>query len=248
MAEKTGIAWTSRTINPWRGCTKISPGCLRCYAEQQEGRFNRAKWGKHAVRELSVTAEAKVKSWDRQLKREGKTDTVFCASLSDFFEDNSQVLSWREHWWDIIREANSLDWLILTKRSGFISMMLPVDFFSGKYSHVHLGVSVESADYVNRLDHLRAIPDWGGLRWTSMEPLIGPVGPVNLEKVDWVIVGGESSNGNDFRPMKDEWVDEIKSQCEKHGSVFFYKQSGGRNGTITELFRGELIQNFPKFR
>ena len=248
MAETTGISWTKRTINPWIGCCKISTGCLNCYAETQENRFGRAVWGPDTERYKTTTSMGKVRDWNRELASEGKTETVFCASLSDFFEDNKQVIPWREEWWDLIRESKNLDWLILTKRSNKIAEMVPVDFYNGSYSHVHLGVSVENARYTTRLDDLRAIPNWGGIRWTSMEPLLGPVGPVNLAGIDWAIVGGETDPSNSYRRMEDAWVDEIMEQCKKFGTVFFFKQTAGRSGHNSELYKGNLIHNYPKFR
>jgi len=248
MAKTTGIAWTSRTINPWIGCCKISTGCKNCYAETQENRFGRAVWGPDTERYKTTTSEGKIAEWNRELVAEGKTDTVFCASLSDFFEDNKQVLPWREEWWEIIKAARNIDWLVLTKRADKIAEMVPVDFYNGSYSHVHLGVSIETERYTSRLDCLRALPNWGGLRWTSMEPLLGPLGPVNLTGIDWVIVGGESDISNDYRRMEDAWVEQIMQQCNHYGSVFFFKQTAGRSGTNSDLFQGKLIQNFPKFR
>jgi protein gp37 len=167
--------------------------------------------------------------------------------MADFFEDHAALLSQRQRWWQIIKECTNLDWLILTKRSSLIRSMLPDDFYSGSYKHVHLGATVENEKNTVRLDDLRSIPEWGGLRWTSMEPLLGPVGKVNLENINWVIVGGESCQSNKFRPMEDSWVEEIMGQCDIYGATFFFKQTAGRVGHNYPEFKGKKYQIWPDF-
>lgn len=247
MAKTTGIKWTNHTINPWIGCAKISEGCLNCYAESMEKIYQRGEWGVGTKRHITSTSEDNVRSFNRKAGKDEERRTVFCASMADFFEDHAALLSQRQRWWQIIKECTNLDWLILTKRSSLIRSMLPDDFYSGSYKHVHLGATVENEKNTVRLDDLRSIPEWGGLRWTSMEPLLGPVGKVNLENINWVIVGGESCQSNKFRPMEDSWVEEIMGQCDIYGATFFFKQTAGRVGHNYPEFKGKKYQIWPDF-
>jgi protein gp37 len=247
MAKVTGIKWTNHTVNPWIGCARISTGCINCYAETLEKRFKRGEWGPNTKRHETKTAEDSARAFDRQAAKAGERRTAFCASMADFFEDHPSLPALRSNWWNIIKECPNLDWLVLTKRSNLIQSMLPPDFFNGGYQHVHLGVTVENADASYRLDDLRKVPEWGGLRWTSMEPLVGPVGKVDLTNINWVIVGGESCQGNNFRPMEDAWVEEIMDQCNVHGSTFFFKQTSGRVGQNYPDFKGRKYQVWPDF-
>lgn len=248
MARDTEISWTDHTINPWIGCFRISRECQNCYAATIESRYQRAEWGKNATRYHTKTAEKTARRLNRAAQEDGVRRKIFCASMSDFFEDNPQVEQWRKDWWTIIKECDSLDWLVLTKRSDKIAGFLPEDFTSGQYTHVNLGVSVGVASSTHRLDDLRSLPDWGGLRWVSMEPLLESLAGVDLTRIDWAIVGGETTVGNDFTQMQDAWVDEIKDACAKYGSTFFFKQTSGRNGTTIKTFRGVQYYDFPQFR
>lgn len=248
MAKETEISWTDHTINPWIGCNRVSEECRNCYAATMEGRYGRAVWGKATPRYLTKGAEKQAYALNRSAERNGVRKKTFCASMSDFFEDHAEVAETRKKWWKIIKDCTNLDWLVLTKRSHKIAEFLPEDFFSGQYSHVNLGVSVGVRTSMIRLDHLRAIPDWGGLRWVSMEPLLESLNGVDLTNIAWAVVGGETTVGNDFRVMQESWVDEIRDACKTHGATFFFKQTSGRNGTTEKTFKGEQIYHFPKFR
>lgn len=248
MAKETEISWTDHTINPWIGCNRISEECRNCYAAVIEGRYGRAVWGKTTPRYTTKGAEKEARARNRAAGRAGVRRKIFCASMSDFFEDREDLVELRKKWWQIIKECTNLDWLVLTKRSHKIADFLPEDFFSGEYSHVNLGVSVGVKSSMVRLDHLRAIPDWGGLRWVSMEPLLESLNGVDLTNIAWAVVGGETTVGNDFRVMQDEWVEEIRAACTKYGATFFFKQTSGRNGTTIKTFKGEQLYNFPDFR
>jgi len=245
MGTKTAISWTQSTINAWIGCVKVGTECLNCYAETQERRFKRAVWGRHAPRYKTLTAEKTARDLNREAQATGKRIRVFMSSESDFFEDNPQVAPWRAEWWQIVKECTHLDWLILTKRSKEIKDMVPPDFYDGSYSHVHLGVSVGVKASLFRLDDLRALPDWGGIRWVSAEPLLESLGEINLNRIEWIIVGGESTVGNKFRPMEDAWVQEIKDQCESKGVVFFFKQNAARQGCHSDRFKGRTFLALP---
>lgn len=247
MAKKTAISWTESTINAWIGCAKYGEECRNCYAANMEKRFKRAIWGVDARRYKTKGAEKAAYELDKKAKKEGRRIRVFMSSMSDFFENHKDVLGWRERWWQIVKECNNIDWLILTKRSEHIKSMVPIDFYSGSYKHVNLGVSVGIKKSLKRLDDLRALDDWGGLRFTSMEPLLEDLGAVNLAAINWVIVGGESTASNGFRVMEDSWVESIKRQCEEQGAVFFFKQSSGRQGTHSHEFKGKKYLELPMF-
>lgn len=248
MAKVTEISWTDHTVNPWIGCFRISRECQNCYAAVMESRYQRAEWGKNQPRYITKGAEQNARTFNRAAARDGIRRKIFCASMSDFFEDHPQLIEIRKHWWTVIKELNNLDWLILTKRADKIAGFLPEDFFNGNYSHVNLGVSVGVKTSAPRLDNLREIPNWGGLRWVSMEPLMESLQGINLDRIDWAIVGGETTVDNSFVRMQDEWVDEIMAACKTHGTTFFFKQTAGRNGTTLKTFRGNQIYNFPSFR
>jgi protein gp37 len=82
------------------------------------------------------------------------------------------------------------------------------------------------------------------MKFLSCEPLIGPLPNINLEGIDWVIVGGES--GPNSRPMEKEWVDDIQQQCEKAGVAFFFKQWGGVNKKKTgRILNGRTYDEMP---
>ena len=116
--------------------------------------------------------------------------------------------------------------------------------------NVWLGVTVECCASKNRIDQLRDLN--ATVKFLSCEPLIEDLGELNLEGIDWVIVGGES--GPKARPMKPEWVVNIKQQVEHQGVAFFFKQWGtwGNDGIKRnkrangKQLQGEIIQQMPK--
>ena len=223
MAQTSKIEWTDSTFNPWIGCTRVSPGCLHCYAEMDSLRRGWAKWGKGKPRQHTKadTWKQPIK-WNEEAAQEGRRKRVFCASLSDVF-DAEVKNEWREELWELIRKTPLLDWLVLTKRPENIRKMLPQDWGDG-WPNVCLMTSVEDQLRVGRIEHLISIP--AKYRALSVEPLLGPVKlePQWLEKLDWIIVGGES--GGAARPMHPQWARDIRDQCEKAGVKFLFKQWG----------------------
>lgn len=247
MAEKTDISWTDATINFWWGCAKYSPGCLHCYADQTNDRHQRAEWGVGTIRTWIDGCEELAGKLNRKARRTGEVIKAFSNSMSDFFEVHDTLDGYRERAWDIIRKNRHLKWLLLTKRSNNIIRNLPEDFFDGGFSHVHLGASVESETYVNRLDDLRSIRDWGGVRWISYEPALSPIDHVvNLDKISWVIYGGESSMSlKGFRKDNDEWARRIRDKCERENVAFFYKQNSGLKKNLIETLDGVEYKKYP---
>lgn len=246
MGEKTAIEWTDHTMNPWRGCTKVSPGCANCYAERGSVRNPKVLgiWGDQGTRVLASDSHwAEAEKWDREARKEGRKARVFCASLADVFEDWEGQMSnshgkpaltcggihctlahARERLWQTIRATPNLIWQILTKRPDNVRKMLP----AGDWPNVWLGTSVESQEYTPRLDMLQdaiyghcKVP----ILFCSAEPLLGPINFGNaLEAFKWVIVGGES--GGKARSLDLGWVRDILFQCRQHESACFIKQLG----------------------
>lgn len=183
MAENTHIEWTDHTFNPWEGCQKVAPECDNCYAETRNNRFHGgANWGPKAPRRRTSDQNwNKPRKWNRQadafFAEHGRRQRVFCASLADVF-DNAVDPAWRADLFDLIRECDGLDWLLLTKRPQNIANMLPDDWGTG-WPHVWLGTSAgtqKTAD--TNIPHLLATP--AAVRFVSAEPLLERVDFTNL--------------------------------------------------------------------
>jgi len=227
MAEKTGIFWTDSTFNPWWGCSKVGPGCDHCYAETLDSNTGGDHWGADKTpRVMSKGNWRNPRIWNRdsylfEAAHERKRN-VFSGSMCDVFDKNAPV-GQRERLWTLIKETPNLNWQLLTKRAPNFKKYLPTDWGDG-YDNVWLGVTVENKEHgLPRIEHLRKIK--AKVRFLSIEPLLEDLGPINLDGIHWVIVGGESGAG--FRPMNPEWVLNIKQQCDKAGVPFFFKQWGG---------------------
>jgi protein gp37 len=262
MAETT-IEWTAThlpdgtvlpgyTMNPWWGCQRVSEGCRNCYAEILSKRWGYNNWGPATTTERRRTARdnwVKPRAWDREAQRSGIRRKVFCASMSDVFEDHPQVAPWREELWPLIAETPHLDWLLLTKRPEHILELVPGQWWETWPAHVWIGTSVENqAEADRRIPHLLAVP--ARIRFLSCEPLLGPVDlarwltpcpacgvPISgnlsctyceaypeARPVEWVIVGGES--GPKARPMRSEWARSLRDQCVAAKVPYFFKQHG----------------------
>ena len=217
MATKTKIEWTETTWNPVTGCTKVSPGCQHCYAERMAFRL-RAMGQPNYTQGFTLSLHEAV--LDAPLSWR-KPQMVFVNSMSDIFhEDVPSRFILRA--FDVMRRASWHTFQVLTKRS---KRLLELDPKIDWPSNVWMGVTVENAKYVSRIDHLRKTR--ANIKFLSVEPLLGPLPKLDLRAIDWVIVGGESGPG--ARPMKQEWVLEIRKRCENAGVPFFFKQWGGVN-------------------
>lgn len=239
MAERSKIEWTYGTFNPWRGCTKVSPGCENCYAETLSRRnpATLGEWGPKGKR--AIAAESYWRQpirWNAEAEKEGRRRRIFCASLADVFEDNTQVEEARKRLFRLIEETPWLDWLLLTKRPQNIHGMLPWEWEEGDRmpQNIWLGTSVENQKYADiRIPQLLEVRNTYKVTvlFLSCEPLIGPVTlkpflTPSVNTIDWVIVGGESGSLLDSRPMKKEWVRDLRDECRKYGIPFFFKQWG----------------------
>jgi protein gp37 len=249
MAEKTDISWTDATINFWWGCSKISKGCLNCYAEGDNKRYKKAQWGLNTQRTWMKGAAKLAAKINRKAAKMGKELKAFSSSMSDFFETHSTGVleTYREEAWKVIKRNRNIRWLILTKRADNIKKMLPVDWESGNWKHVSLGCTVEHEDYVDRLDYLRDIKDWGGFRFVSYEPALSRIDHVvNLKGISWLIYGGESSRSlKGFRRDCDDWARGIRDKCEAEGVAFFYKQNSGIKSRLIDTLDGVEYKRYP---
>lgn len=221
------IEWTESTWNPVSGCTKISSGCNNCYAERMAKRLKMMGQPNYA-NGFQVTLHKHVLEYPLRWK---KPQTIFVNSMSDLF--HKQVPdSFIFEIIDIMKQAEWHQFQILTKRSERLKELAKKINWP---KNVWIGVSIENEKIKYRIDDLRWIP--AALRFVSLEPLLGPFESLDLKNIDWVIVGGES--GPNARPMKKEWVIQIKEQCIKQNVPFFFKQWGGTNKKKT----GRLLEN-----
>ena len=223
MAEITKIEWADHTFNPWIGCTKVSPGCDNCYAEAREDkRFGRVKWGVGNPRSRTSTWDDPVK-WNRQAEVAGARPFVFCASLSDVF-DNEVDSKWRDELIALIGRTPNLIWLLLTKRIGNVLKMLdgPLP------RNVAIGATmINQTEYDRDIGKLAEIKSLLGpvFTFSSIEPLLGPI-TLDANAADWLIVGGES--GPNARSMDLDWARSLREQCHGLERVFNFKQVGSR--------------------
>jgi len=226
VSQSSKIEWTEYTWNPVTGCSKISSGCQNCYAERMALRL-RAMGTKRYSDGFAVRTHDDL--LDVPLKWR-KPRTVFVNSMSDLFHPDVpdefifQVF-------ETMRQSPQHTFQVLTKRSDRLVELSP----RLPWSHnVWMGVSVEDDAAVSRVDALRCCG--ARVKFLSCEPLIGPVRHLNLEGIDWVIVGGES--GPRARPMEAEWALSIRDQCLANDVPYFFKQWGGRqkkrNGRVLD--------------
>jgi protein gp37 len=216
MTTTSRIEWTEQTWNPTVGCSKVSPGCKHCYAEVMATRLQAMGTAgyEHGFHLTLIPGRL-----DEPLKRK-KPTIYFVNSMSDVFHEKVPF-SYIDRIFRTIELTPQHTYQILTKRAErmakyFATRTVPPNAW--------IGVSVEDRKYgVPRIDYLRSID--AKVRFLSVEPLLESLGEVNLQDIHWVIVGGES--GPKARPMKAEWVDEVREQCETSGAAFFFKQWGG---------------------
>jgi protein gp37 len=220
MGASSNIEWTDATWNPVRGCTKISPGCAHCYAETFAERF-RGVPGHPYEQGFDLRLVPK-KLWEPLSWTSPKA--IFVNSMSDLFHP-SVPDEYIERVTRVMELANWHTYQVLTKRHERMRDLLRTKLASfGALSHIWWGVSVENKKYgLPRVEALREAP--AAVRFLSVEPLLEDLGPINLQGVHWVIVGGESGLG--ARRMERDWVENIRKQCETAGVAFFFKQWGG---------------------
>lgn len=240
MSANSKIEWTDATWNPVRGCTKISPGCLHCYAETFAERF-RGVPGHPFEHGFNIRL---VPEKLGEPLRWSSPQMIFVNSMSDLFHpkvpDEYIVKVAR-----VMKAANWHTYQVLTKRAERMYELLKSSLkFAAEQQHIWWGVSVENRKHgLSRVDLLRNAP--ARVRFLSVEPLLEHLGPLNLRNIDWVIVGGESGPG--ARPMNAEWVRDIRAQCQITKTAFFFKQWGGvRKSETGRELDDKTYNEFPK--
>jgi len=215
MAVRSSIEWTESTWNPSTGCDAVSPGCDNCYAERLALRL-KAMGQKKYSRGFKLSLHPDTLELPLKWK---KPQRIFVNSMSDLFH-HEVPLEYIQRVFGTMTRAYWHQFQVLTKRSGrLLALTEKIDW----PTNVWMGVSVESELYKTRIDHLRRTG--AAVKFLSLEPMLGPLGILNLTGIDWVIVGGESGPG--ARPMRPEWVAAVRQQCETAGVPFFFKQWGG---------------------
>src|SRR5690606_20796135 len=240
MSDRSAIEWTDASWNPVRGCVKVSPGCKYCYAETFAERFRGVPGHPFEqgfdLRLVPEKLEEPLR-WRRSRK-------IFVNSMSDLFQDAVPD----EFIAAVGRVMERADWHIyqvLTKRPERMRDLLSGSLaWMSRLPHVWFGVSVENRRHgVPRIDILRDTP--AVVRFLSMEPLLEDLGQLDLSRIDWVIVGGES--GPRARPIREEWVLSIRDQCRAAKVPFFFKQWGGpRKRKTGRALRGKIYEEFPR--
>ena len=217
MSTNSAIEWTESTWNPLTGCNKVSPGCKHCYAERMALRLK--AMGQEKYRNgFQLTLHEDVLEDPLNWK---KPQMIFLNSMSDLFHQDVPI-EFVIRVFDVMRQSHWHKFQVLTKRSERLLKLNPMIEWS---ENVWMGVSIENEIYTYRIDHLRQTH--AHIRFLSLEPLLSPLPNLNLSNIDWVIVGGESGPG--ARPMKGNWVTEIRDQCQHAKVPFFFKQWGGAN-------------------
>ena len=231
---KSRIEWTSASWNPVTGCTKISPGCKHCYAERMAQRLQAMGQANYA-NGFNLTLQRQALELPLRWR---KPQVIFVNSMSDLFH-KSVPDDFILQVFDVMNRADWHQYQVLTKRSERLmqlSQKLPWQ------PHIWMGVSVETQKYDYRIDHLRATG--AHIKFLSLEPLLGPLKNLDLSDIDWAIVGGESGPG--ARPMKVNWVTDLRDQCASANVPFFFKQWGGVNKKKTgRLLEGQTWDEMP---
>ena len=253
--DKSSIEWTDATWNPVTGCTVQSAGCTNCYAINMTARLermginkydnltrrsgNRTVW--NGVVRMHEDALDLPLTWKKPKK-------IFVNSMSDLFHEEVTV-PFIEKVWYVMRQTPQHIYQILTKRPDRM-LAITNDFRFPPLPNVWLGTSVENRKVVSRIKDLELSS--AAIRFISFEPLIGPVGRVDLNSIDWAIVGGES--GHRARIIREKWIDEIHDQCMQNNVAFFFKQWGtwgsdGKKGSKKQngrVYRGREWNDCPK--
>jgi len=217
MSAKSPIEWTESTWNPVTGCNKISAGCKNCYAEQLSRRL-KAMGQKNYVNGFKLTLQPHMLELPLKWK---KPQMIFVNSMSDLFHKDVPT-DYIQQVFDVMNKASWHRFQVLTKRAERVAELSDQLNWT---DNIWMGVSVENRNFVHRIDYLRDTK--ARIKFLSLEPLLSPLKNLNLTNIDWVIVGGES--GFKARPIKEDWVIDIKNQCDESKTAFFFKQWGGKN-------------------
>ena len=213
----TTIEWTEASWNPVTGCTKLSSGCKNCYAERMAKRLQ-AMGNKNYADGFAVTLQPHMLELPLTWKAPRQ---IFVNSMSDLFHEKVPF-GYIQKVFEVMRQASQHTFQVLTKRSQrLLTLSSKIDW----PENVWMGVTVENKDVVSRIDDLRLTD--AHIKFLSCEPLLSSLGVIDLTGIDWLIAGGES--GPKARPMEEDWVTELRDQCENFGTAFFFKQWGEFN-------------------
>jgi protein gp37 len=235
MATRSNIEWTESTWNPVTGCTKVSPGCKHCYAERMALRLQ-AMGQRNYANGFKLTTHEHMLDLPLGWK---KPQVIFVNSMSDLFHKDVP-LEFIQKVFGVMHTASWHIFQVLTKRA---TRLLELNQEIDWSSNVWMGVSVENQDYMFRIEYLRQTD--AHVKFLSLEPLLGPLQNLDLHDIDWVIVGGESGPG--ARPVRREWVTDIRDQCLAADIPFFFKQWGGvRKKRSGRVLQGRTWDEMPK--
>ena len=237
MAGRSSIEWTEATWNPVTGCTKVSPGCAHCYAETFAERWR-------GIPGHPYEQGFDLRLWPHRLEQPlhwTRPRMIFVNSMSDIFHEEipSEFIA---DVFDVMVRAPQHTFQVLTKRP---DRLLELAGDLPWPENVWMGVTIENRRFVHRADALRLVP--AAVRFISAEPLLGRLEGLNLEGIDWLICGGES--GPRHRPVKAEWVRELRDRCVEEGVAYFFKQWGGhRPKTGGRELDGRSWDELPQVR
>jgi protein gp37 len=234
VSDRSAIEWTEATWNPVTGCHQVSPGCAHCYAKTFAERWR-------GIPGHPYEQGFDLRLWPERLEqplRWRRPRTIFVNSMSDLFHEDIPE-AFVQQVFEVMQRADWHTFQILTKRHERLAELAPALPWS---SNVWMGVSIENRRFVQRADYLRAVP--AAVRFVSAEPLLGPLEGLDLGGIDWLIAGGES--GPRHRPVRAEWVRELRDRCVTEGVAFFFKQWGGiRSKTGGRLLDGRTWDETP---
>lgn len=235
MSEKTGIAWTDHTFNPWWGCVRVSPGCENCYAERDSKRYGFNLWGPTTDRRFFGDKHwNEPRKWDREaMAKLGRPARVFCASMADVFEDRRDLDEPRARLFRLVEETPNLHWQLLTKRPENARALVPAEWNRRGWppNAWFLFTAEDQAHFDKRWPEAAGID--AVVKGVSYEPALGAITfgrPLRDPRgIDWVIVGGESgpaSGDHRARPFDVAWAQAAIAECKSAGVAVFTKQLG----------------------
>lgn len=228
------IEWTEATWNPSTGCTKISAGCANCYAEIMTRRLNAMGMEKYK-NGFELTCHYNDLKLPYSWK---KPRVIFVNSMSDLFHED-MPFEFIKAVFEVMNNCPQHTFQVLTKRADVLEKYYTLLDWT---PNIWMGVTVENSKVTHRIDSLRKVPAF--VKFLSVEPMISAIPNMNLLGIDWVIVGGES--GPKSRPLREEWVIDVKNQCEKNGISFFFKQWGGKNKKAAgKVLQGKIYCQIP---
>ena len=235
MAALSRIEWTHSSWNPVTGCSKVSSACDHCYAEWMARRLQGMGVAKYRNGfEVTTHQHMLLRPFEWRTPKK-----IFVNSMSDLFHKEVPD-EFIEKVFDVMQHADHHNYQVLTKRSQRLAALASQMALT---ENIWMGVSVETEDYLFRIDHLRQTP--AAVKFISFEPLIEPITDLDLTGIDWVIVGGQSGPG--ARPMLKEWVTDIRDECLEASVPFFFKQWGGTRKKLTgRELDGRTWDQFPE--